>query len=219
MKEGILDRLLTVLEILFLQEQKPTHILSKVYKYLISNNKEQEISYRKRWEEELRFVIPRAKWKKAITLTHKMLISNRHQERNYKVLARWYRCPVDMHRINLDNEDTCWRCRGAKGTMSHIRYFCPGVQIFWKKIYKIYLAVTGVNLQPDILVSVLSMIPGSVKSIKKGILKYFLTAARTVIARKWKNRTAPSIDKWMSEISEMLSLEERMMIEKGLKNK
>lgn len=122
-----------------------------------------------------------------------------------------------MHKINPENEDICWRCWAAKGKLSHIWYFCPGVQTFWNKIYKIYLAVTGINIQPDVLVSVLSMIPGSVKSIKKGILKHFLTAARTSIARKWKNRTAPSIDEWMCKMSEMRSLEERMMIEDGLK--
>lgn len=155
------------MEILFLQEQKPTHTLSNIYKYLISNNKEQEISYIKRREEELGIDILRANWEKAITLTHKISISNRHQERNYKLLVRSYKCPVDMHKINPENEDICWKCRGAKGTMSHIWYFCPGVQILWNKIYKIFLAVTGINIQPDILVSVLSMIPGSVKSMKK----------------------------------------------------
>lgn len=122
-----------------------------------------------------------------------------------------------MHKINPENEDICWRCRVTKSTLSHICYFCLGVQTFWNKIYKIYPAKTGINLQPNILVSVLSVIPGSVKNIKKDILKYFLTAARTTIARKWKNRTAPSIDEWMSEMSEMRSMEERMMIEKGLK--
>lgn len=169
------------------QEQKPTHTLSKVYRYLISKNKEQEVTYIKRWEEELGITIPKAKWEKAITLTHKLSISYRHQERNFKILARWYRCPVDMHRINVENEDICWRCRGARGTMSHIWYYCPRVQNFWREIFRVYMAVTRINIPPDIFISVLSMIPGTVKNIKKGILKHFLTAACTIIARKWKS--------------------------------
>lgn len=64
MKGGKLDRSPTILERLFLQEQKPTHTLSNVYKYLMSENKDQEIGYIKKWEEELGIDIPRAKWKK-----------------------------------------------------------------------------------------------------------------------------------------------------------
>lgn len=215
-KETVMDRPLTELEKLLLQEQKPTHILCKVYRYLISNNKE-EINYIKKWEEELGITIPKAKWEKAIALIHKLSISCRHQERNFKILARWYRCPVDMHRINPENEDVCWRCRGAKGTMSHIWYYCPGVQTFSGKIFKIYMEMTGINLQPDILISVLLMIPGLVKSIKRGILKHFITAARTIIARKWKSKVEPSIKEWECELGEMRSLEERMVLETGLK--
>lgn len=118
MTESTLDRSLTELEKIFLQEHRPMHTLSYVCKYLISENKEQEILYIKKWEEELG-VIPRIKWEKAIILTNKLSISTRHQERNYKILPRWYRCPVDMHKINSDNEDVFWRCCGAKGTMSH----------------------------------------------------------------------------------------------------
>lgn len=212
-KESIMNRPLLGLEKILLQKHRPTHILSVVYKYLISENKEEGLQYIKKWEEELGMVIPRAKWEKAITVTHKLSISTRHQERNYKILARWYKCPVDMNKINSDNTDRCWRCEVAKGSMSHIWYFCPEIQAFWEKVFKIYRATTGVKIQSDIYVAILSMIPGSIKNIKKGTLKYYITAARTVIARNWKNKKAPSIKEWECEMGVMRSLEERMILE------
>lgn len=107
----------------------------------------------------------------------------------------------------------------VQGTMSHIWYFCPGVQTFWNKIFEIYRVITGSNLQPDIFITVLSMIPGSIKSIKKGILKHFVTAARKIIARNWKSNLEPSIGEWECELGDMRSLEERMILETGLQKK
>lgn len=80
-KVTIMDRPLTELEKLLLKEQKPTRTLSKIYRYLISNIKEEEINYIKKLEEELGITIPKAKWEKAIALTHKLSISCRHQDR------------------------------------------------------------------------------------------------------------------------------------------
>lgn len=46
---------------LLLKEQRPTHALSNIYRHLISNNKEQEVLYIKKWEGELGITIPRVK--------------------------------------------------------------------------------------------------------------------------------------------------------------
>lgn len=44
-KESVMDRPLTALEKIFLQEHRPIHTLSRVYKYCISENKEHEVPY------------------------------------------------------------------------------------------------------------------------------------------------------------------------------
>lgn len=40
-----LDRPLTEFEQLILQEQKPTHVLSTIYKYLLPKNVDEELTY------------------------------------------------------------------------------------------------------------------------------------------------------------------------------
>lgn len=214
-KESEMDRPLTTLEKVFIQEHRPLHVLSKIYKYLNSENKIQELPYIKKWEVELGIDIPRKKWEKAIMVTHKLSLSAKHQERNYKILARWYKCPVDLRKINPDNGEECWRCLKAQGTKSHIWYYCSKIQPFWQKIFESYSVMTGIDVYPDIQVAVLSMIPGSLKNIKKGLLKYFLTAARTIIARNWKSTNVPSMVDWEWEMVEMRALEERKVLEEG----
>lgn len=133
-----MNRPLLGLEKILVQNHRSTHTLSVVYKYLISESKEEEISYVRKWEEELGYTIPGADWERAFIAAHKLSISTRHQERNCKILARWYKCPVDMNNISSDNTDRCWRCGVAKGTMSHMWYFCPEIQLFWEMVFKSY---------------------------------------------------------------------------------
>lgn len=95
------------------------------------------------------------------------------------------------HLIRLN----CCPCGERRWIASH----CSAL----KKCTNIYQAITGQSVQPDVLVSVLSMIPGSMKAIKKYILRHMLTAARTVIARKWRKMADPSIEEWVCEMSEL----------------
>lgn len=215
LKEAEITRPLTALEEIFIQAERPSHVLSKVYKILIEDGQKLELPYIKKWEEELGMEIPRKEWEKALAVTHKLSVSTKHQERNYKILARWYKCPVDLYRISPTNKEVCWRCQERRGTMSHIWYYCSKILPFWQKIFEIFRAMTAREVYPDIQMAVLSMIPGSMKSIKKGPLKYFLTAARTCIARKWKCIDAPSMVEWECEMTEMRTLQERKVREEG----
>ncbi|CAJ0919595.1 unnamed protein product [Ranitomeya imitator] len=56
--------------------------------------------------------------------------------------------------------------------------------------------------------ALLSMIPGSVGSQKKDILKFCLAAARTVIPRRWRDPVPPDIVEWFSEFETIFRMEE-----------
>lgn len=77
--------------------------------------------------------------------------------------------------------------------MEHIWYGCHGVREFWDKIFDIYHKVTGKEIRPKINSAILSIFPGSIKTIKTDILHHRTTAARKVIAHKWKSTTNPTI--------------------------
>lgn len=64
---------------------------------------------------------------------------------------------------------------------------------FWNKIYEIYHKVSGVELTPSMEISLLSLIPKSIKSIKKDIIHHMTSAARTIIAKNWKKTKSPAL--------------------------
>lgn len=51
--------------------------------------------------------------------------------------------------------------------------------------------------------------------LKKGLLKHFLTATRTIIPRHWKSSTPPSREEWASEMSLIKRMENLIADDSG----
>lgn len=100
--------------------------------------------------------------------------------------------------------------------MAHIWYYCPMVKDFWLKIFCIYRKISKSEIQSDISISILSMIPGSMKTIKADILRHMIIAARTIIAWNWRKAKSPTIIEWVCEMSELQSIEEIIMFQENL---
>lgn len=179
---SVIDRPLTDFEQLLIQEQRLAHNLSLIYKLLIPSGSLNELTYMRKWEAEIGRLILLSEWKKAFLLTHKLSLAGKHQERNYKIMIKWYWSLVDLHNVNGDNPETCWRCPNDRVTNVHIWYCCPMVREFWLKIFHIYQKITKSDIQSNISISILSIIPGSMKAIRADILHHMLTATRTIIA-------------------------------------
>lgn len=60
--------------------------------------------------------------------------------------------------------------------------------------------VTGKNCQENPQVAFLALIPGSIKSIKKGIFRFCLMAGIALIPRHWKSQITPIIREWVVEM-------------------
>lgn len=53
---------------------------------------------------------------------------------NYKIINRIYWTPSKMARLGLRNSDLCWRCDATCGTLLHMLYLCPMIDLLWSKI-------------------------------------------------------------------------------------
>lgn len=123
---------------------------------------------------------------------------------------RWYRCPVALNLINKGNTDLCWRCKIERGTLEHIWYGCQGVRGFWNKIFEIYYKVSGVEETPSMEILLLSLASKSIKTIKTDIIHHMTSAARTLIARNWKETRCPTIAEWICEMNEIQYMEKQI---------
>lgn len=133
-------------------------------------------------------------------------------------MTRWYRCPSTIHHFNLTTPDTCWRCLSSRGTMLHIWWECPPIQKFWQQIFLLYCKLMATALSPTPEIALLSMLPGTLKSIKKDVLRHFLAAARMVIPKYWKSRTVYlPLGEWAIEVDRIRDLE-RLLAEESNKD-
>lgn len=128
------DQPLTILEELCADEGVLPHTLSLTYKLLITPPADSAPPGLLKWESELdrQFVISTRN--QILRFTHKSSICAKTQETNYKIISRWYRTLVVLHKLYPTTSDQCWRCQSNKGTLLHIFWTCPKLTHFWQTV-------------------------------------------------------------------------------------
>lgn len=205
---SLIHRPLTGFEQLCILAETPRHPLSLIHKQILEHIHGVLPIYTTKWSAEVGIDISEADWSKAFLFTSKTSISSYMQEKNYKVLSRWYRVPTTLRMMFPANSDTCWRCNSKKGTYLHIWWECDRLLPFWTQIFHIYSEIYDKPLMPSPTIALLSILPGAVKSQKNSLLKFFMSAGRQLIPRHWKSTTLPSILEWVNEINNIMLMEE-----------
>lgn len=129
----ILDK--TLFEDFLLLTLRPSHMLSHIFAFLTCSSEVSSLPFICAWESELGTTSSEHDWHKSFILTHKLPVACFAQEKNYKILTRWYRYPTMLHRIYPSTSDFCWRCNAAAGTMLHIWWDCPLLLPLWENIF------------------------------------------------------------------------------------
>lgn len=79
--------------------------------------------------------------------------------------------------------DACWRCHSEKGTYLNTWWECTGICPFWLQIFQFFTEIYDEPLTPSPSIALLSLLPGSIKSQKASVLKFFLSVGRQLIPR------------------------------------
>lgn len=108
------------------------------------------------------------------------------QERNYKLLSRWNTCPTTIHHV-FTGYRSLLEVPVAK---AHAPSYVVGMPINTTTLHTGLLGVQRYGFQtlegsPEL--SLLSLIPGPLKNIKRSILGHCLVVIRTIIAQHWKS--------------------------------
>lgn len=72
---------------------------------------------------------------------------------------------------------------------------------------QLYTIVTGEVISNTPQITLLSILPGSYKNIKKGLLRHWVIAARLVILRHWRSTQSPSVNEWVVEMDHTEKME------------
>lgn len=105
-------------------------------------------------------------------------------------MTRYY-SPVHLASIYHSLPNRCWRCNVGLGTLPHIWWDCSVIKPFSESVFAIYdcHGTTYVNYMK---VALLSILPGSVQTIKHSALRFFLVVAQHVIPKHWKSPMPPT---------------------------
>lgn len=152
-------------------------------------------------------------WSEDFHFTHKSTISCYAQEKNFKLMSRWYRDPSSLRRIFPSTPANCWRCGLAEGTYEHIWWECSRIQPFWSQVFTVYNTIYNASLLPSPEVALLSVLPGSIASQKKSLLCFLLSAAKQLIPLFYKWDIPPSLALWVSTVNDMMWMEEMLAMD------
>lgn len=143
-------------------------------RFLLKKNHPELPEFTNKWAFDLNVEIGVEEWEKSFTLTNCLSLATKAQETSYKLVSCWYRCPTSLQRIFPDALYNCWRCHSAKGSLLHIWWECPQICKFWDSIMQLYTIVTGEVIPNTPQITLLSILPGSYKNIKKGLLRHLV---------------------------------------------
>ena len=171
---------------------------------------------KKCWERDTGEEISGEMWAQIIGSWFK--VSREMQTRliSYKILNRTYWTPCKMARLRLRNSDLCWRCDAMCGTLVHMLYSCPRIDLLWSKIISFINIVMCSTLVQQPLLCLLGALPkGSGLNVHQ--IAWCRTALITgcrIVLRHWKTKGDISVKEWFDEMAKIASYEKlcyRMM--------
>lgn len=198
----------TAFESLCLSEEPQKHLISLTYNMLFSNQNSNLVWHNKKWEQELNITLTEKEWENIYTHIHKGTINVQIQENAFKVLSRWYRTPLTLHHFNPALTQHCWRCQTDIGSLLHIWWTCPKIQLFWKEVHRIITQVTTYTLDytPEQFLLHHSTIP--TRSYLCSLAMHMVNAAKMCIPCKWRSPDPPTIADWYKRIQKTAEMEE-----------
>lgn len=153
-----------------------------------------------KWEASLRRTFSADNWQKCFIFTHKHSMSSFFQEKKIPMVQG----PIRYALYVCFSASDLLECGESEGSFLHIWWESRLITAFWQKVFVSYNAMCISNIQVSPEIALLSMIPGSFSSIKKGILRNCLLAALIAISRHWKSTVSPHILEWAQILNNIM---------------
>lgn len=143
--------------------------------------------YMMKWERDLGIKMTLTDLQRIWDNATKTSIYTVTREGIYKIMMRWYHTPTLLHKLfPQSSTQECWRCGQTEGTLIHIFWECPDMVASW--LSKVLL--TEICKNPKIF------LPGGkiehINKLSQRLVNSILTAASGLIAKHWKNPSAPT---------------------------
>uniref|UniRef100_A0A8C5MJX8 Reverse transcriptase domain-containing protein n=1 Tax=Leptobrachium leishanense TaxID=445787 RepID=A0A8C5MJX8_9ANUR len=195
-------------ETLCTRDPRPPHLLSTIYGSLLDASTPGLPSYAGRWNRDIDTDISDEDWGLIFQTAAHASRSLHIQQTHYKFLMRWYLTPTRLHKIYSTTDKTCWRCRESPGTFVHIWWECSMIRSYWDSVFTIVNEITGLDLDPSPLVALFHLVPIPTLTYRNSLAIQLFNVAKSLIPRKWRLVTPPTIWEWIQAVEGVREMEE-----------
>uniref|UniRef100_A0A670K5V5 Reverse transcriptase domain-containing protein n=1 Tax=Podarcis muralis TaxID=64176 RepID=A0A670K5V5_PODMU len=176
-------------------------LISKMYRLLLDwNLGDEEIkSVMIHWARDvghsIQFEDWEKLWKEGLNFTACITI----KENVMKMFYRWYITPMKLSKMyKVSNK--CWKCNDKEGSFYHMWWECRKVKQFWENIYIELKKILKYTFKKKPEIFLLGILGNEIKKKDCKFVYYAVTAARVILAQKWKQQEMPMIDEWRSKL-------------------
>uniref|UniRef100_A0A3P9LQY6 Reverse transcriptase domain-containing protein n=1 Tax=Oryzias latipes TaxID=8090 RepID=A0A3P9LQY6_ORYLA len=190
-------------------QHKTSKTISKLYRSLISCQKNTTLYVKEKWEKEMSITISEKEWYSTCASTQSSTTSLKWREFNWKNLMRFFITPSIKSKLSA-NPQMCWRqCGAVNANHSHIFWNCSQIGPFWHSIHHVLTNALRYTIPFKQVVLHLGNISETVIPQDQYLVKIFLIAARKAITRRWLKPEPPTLTDW-TEIVEEIYIMEKM---------
>uniref|UniRef100_A0A670K4U7 Uncharacterized protein n=1 Tax=Podarcis muralis TaxID=64176 RepID=A0A670K4U7_PODMU len=128
------------------------------------------------------------------------------KENIMKMMYRWYLTPVKLVKIYHNCDNLCWKCKEKEGTFYHMWWTCSKVKDFWGKNYNEFLKMMKYTFMKKPEAFLLGITGSELPKKDVKLFLYATTAARILLAKKWKIQEIPTVQEWQMKMMEFMEL-------------
>ena len=179
-----------------------SHVLSKIYKLLLKYETESEqvkhcmVKWMQNFNEQIQFNVWEYLWSTNLKFSKCQAL----KEQWYKMFFRWYLTPKKISKMTNKTDNKCWKCANAVGSFFHMWWTCDKIKKNWRKIHIKIQTILNVKYDFNAKYYLLSIPPSGIPSTSKEFFFYATTAARLLIASKWRLSETPTEENWFEKM-------------------
>ena len=193
---------------LFTLQTKTKGMVSKLYQFLVIPDRF-SLPVERVWEKDCPELDEEFDWHDVWSDISQVSRNPDHQQIHYNFMHRTYLTPVRLHHMKFVNDPLCTLCSlKVQGTYLHMIWDCPPARLFWNNVASKLSTLTDVTVPVNMKTLILNDLSTlTLSKIQKRAVFAGLTAAKKMIATRWKPPHSMSIKSWSLSFLDVIYLE------------
>lgn len=172
-------------------------LITRIYRATQNATPVPHTDSRMAWVREADIQISEKQWTFCCTQLEHLSPNYRLRLIHFNYLHRTYRTPLQLVRMGLSTDASCWRCGEREATFYHLSWTCGPIGAYWENVFRTMSLMMHIPLGPDPLLGLLGFVL-PVPSASRKLVAMLLLLAKRQIALKWKQKSPPTISGWLT---------------------